>query len=146
MKEVQPWLRERCVWEVAPGVGCRFHRIPKFIRHFSRTTGLCLLGLLRTQASLETDLLGPVVDCGEEFKKAPLSMRSVPMPTHSRKLARAGKKYQRLLGRLATSFDDGALRAPQVFNVGPFCVQAVRRAHDLLEHAAVQGKLVMSCV
>ena len=55
------------------------------------------------------------------------------------------RKYQRLLGRLAASFDSGALRAPQVLNVGTFSVEAVRRAHDLLEYSSVQGKLVMSC-
>jgi hypothetical protein len=52
---------------------------------------------------------------------------------------------KRLLDQFARSFDDEPLHAPQVFNVGPFCVEAVRRADDLLEHSGVQGKLVMSC-
>ena len=99
-------------------------------------------GLLRTRASLETDLLRPVVNCGENVKNA-----SIHANAYSLTQARASwRKYQRLLGQLATSFEDGALRAPQVFNVGPFSVEAVRRAHDLLEYAGVQGKLMMSCV
>jgi hypothetical protein len=52
---------------------------------------------------------------------------------------RAAQVSQTLLDQLAESLDEGALRAPQVFNVGPFCVEAVRRGYDLLEHSGVQA-------
>ena len=54
------------------------------------------------------------------------------------------RRYQRLLARLAILFDSGDVHAPQIVNVGSFSVEAVRRAHELLESSAVQGQLVMS--
>jgi NADPH:quinone reductase-like Zn-dependent oxidoreductase len=55
------------------------------------------------------------------------------------------RRYQGMLGEFATLFDGGALPAPPVTSVGSLSVEAVRRAHDLLERSAVQGKLVMGC-
>jgi NADPH:quinone reductase-like Zn-dependent oxidoreductase len=55
------------------------------------------------------------------------------------------RKYQQLLDWLAKSFDSGTLQPPHFVNVGELSVEAVRRAHDLLERGMVQGKLVMSC-
>jgi NADPH:quinone reductase len=55
------------------------------------------------------------------------------------------RRYQRMLGELATLFDSGALAAPPVTSVGSLSVETVCRAHDLLERSAVQGKLVMRC-
>ena len=55
------------------------------------------------------------------------------------------RRYQTMLAEFSRLFDSGALAAPHVTSVGTLSVEAVRRAHDLLERSAVQGKLVMGC-
>ena len=54
-------------------------------------------------------------------------------------------RYRHRLDRLSRQIDAGSLRMPRVTDVGRFSVSTVRRAHDLLEHGGVQGKLVMTC-
>lgn len=54
-------------------------------------------------------------------------------------------KYHNLLTGLALLFDSGALTAPTIVNMGSLSVEAVTRAHDMLENSSVQGKLVMQC-
>lgn len=57
---------------------------------------------------------------------------------------RQWRRYRQMLDALAQMFDAGELPPPTVQNLGAFSVETVRRAHDLLERSAVQGKLVMS--
>jgi len=102
--------------------------------------------LLAVDGNLVSITEAPCKDDFELLFQKNASFHSVGANAYSLTGDRASwRKYQRLLGRLATSFDSGVLRAPQVFNVGTFSVEAVRRAHDLLEYSSVQGKLVMSC-
>jgi NADPH:quinone reductase-like Zn-dependent oxidoreductase len=57
----------------------------------------------------------------------------------------AWRKYRELLDGFARDFDAGTLVPPPIDVVGALSVETVRRAHDLLERGAVQGKLVMTC-
>jgi NADPH:quinone reductase len=101
--------------------------------------------LLAVDGDLVSITEAPGVDDFELLFQKNASFHAVGANAYSLTRDRASwRKYQRLLGQLATSFDSGALSAPQVFNVGTFSVEAVRRGHDLLEHSSVQGKLVMS--
>jgi NADPH:quinone reductase-like Zn-dependent oxidoreductase len=54
------------------------------------------------------------------------------------------RRYGEMLREIAGMFDRGELPPIRVTNVGSLSVEAVARAHDLLERSAVQGKLVMS--
>lgn len=50
--------------------------------------------------------------------------------------------YGQQLGILARMIDDGQMAPVQITDVGPLSVDAVRRAHALLEDGHVQGKLI----
>jgi NADPH2:quinone reductase len=52
--------------------------------------------------------------------------------------------YRTMLEDFARLFDTGKLAAPQVRNLGAFSAETVRKAHDMLERSAAQGKLVMT--
>jgi len=54
------------------------------------------------------------------------------------------EKYGHQLTALSLLFDSGALAPVPITDVGPFSVDAVRRAHALLESGQVQGKVVAS--
>jgi NADPH:quinone reductase-like Zn-dependent oxidoreductase len=54
------------------------------------------------------------------------------------------RRYGGILARLARGFDSGVLAAPRVTNLGPMSEAVVKRAHQMLEGNAVQGKLVMT--
>jgi NADPH:quinone reductase-like Zn-dependent oxidoreductase len=56
----------------------------------------------------------------------------------------AWSKYGELLGRLARRFDSGVLAPPHVTDLGRMSAAVVRRAHEMLEGRAVQGKLAMT--
>ena len=56
----------------------------------------------------------------------------------------ARRRYGRELAELARLTDAGALPPVPITDLGPFSLDAVRRAHTMLDAGGVQGKLVAS--
>lgn len=55
------------------------------------------------------------------------------------------KAYRHILDHISMLFDTGAISKPPVTILGSLSVDAVKKAHQLLESGAVQGKLIMTC-
>lgn len=55
------------------------------------------------------------------------------------------RKYREMLDHLSRLFDSGALSPPPIRVLGTLSPEVVKKAHELLESNAVQGKLVMTC-
>jgi NADPH:quinone reductase len=58
---------------------------------------------------------------------------------------RSWMKYREMLNRLSQLFDSGELSPPPITVLGRLSPEVVKKAHELLEGNAVQGKLVMTC-
>ena len=53
------------------------------------------------------------------------------------------KTYQHILNHISKLFDSNAISKPPITIVGALSVETVKKAHELLENNAVQGKLIM---
>jgi NADPH2:quinone reductase len=56
--------------------------------------------------------------------------------------ARTTESYARDLQRIAALIEAGSLRIPKTTEVGPFCAETIRIAHQMLEAGHTTGKLV----
>ncbi len=52
--------------------------------------------------------------------------------------------YQHILNDISKLFDNNAISKPPITIIGPFSVETVKEAHELLENNLAQGKLIMS--